>query len=175
LAEIPDGGVLGLFGFGASAHIALQVARHRGCDVFVFTRGEDHRRVALELGAAWAGGTEDEPPAPLDAAVSFAPAGSVVAAALRRLGRGGTLAINAIWLDGLPAMDYTGHLYWERTVRSVTNLTHADAREFLALAGRVSLQMVVEEFPLREANDVLRRMKESRLEAAAALLPERAG
>lgn len=170
LSEIRPGGRLGLFGFGASAHIALQVALHRGCEVHVFTRGEEHRRVALDLGAAWAGPADDSATARLDAAITFAPIGSVVAAALRKLDRGGTLAINAIWLDGLPAMGYTEHLYGERTVRSVTNLTQADAREFLELAGRLPLKMVVETFPLEEANDVLLRMKESRLDAAAALV-----
>lgn len=171
LAGVVKGDRLGLFGFGASAHLALQVARGLGADVLVFTRSAAHRQLALELGAVWAGGSDAEIDEPLDCAVTFAPVGSVVRDALRLVGPGGTVAINAIHLDEIPALDYQTHLYRERVLRSVTNLTHEDARQFLELAGRQHLRAVVESFPLAEANVVLARMAESKLEAAAALIP----
>ncbi|MFW6198435.1 MAG: zinc-binding dehydrogenase, partial [Acidobacteriota bacterium] len=171
LSGIEPGGRLGLYGFGASAHLAIQVARHWDCEVYVSTRSDEHRRLARELGAVWTGGAEERCPEPLDAAITFAPVGWVAAEALRDLGRGGTLAVNAIHLGEIPALDYEEQLYWERTLRSVTNLTHRDAREFLELAAEVPVRTVVETFPLREANRALQSMAESRLEAAAALLP----
>lgn len=171
VSGVRPGDRLGLFGFGASAHLALQVARHGDIDVYVFTRSREHRRLARELGAAWVGSAEDDPPGPIQAAVTFAPVGWVAREALRVLDRGGTVAINAIHLDKLPELDYRTHLYQERGLRSVTNLTHEDTREFLRVASEVRLRTVVEEFPLEEANDVLRRMASSELDAAAALVP----
>lgn len=172
LAGMQPGCRLGLFGFGASAHLAIQVARHRGCEVWVFTRSDHHRELARELGAAWVGGAEDDPPGRLDAAVTFAPAGWVAREALRLLDAGGTVAVNAIHLDEIPTLDYREHLYGERTLRSVTNLTHRDAREFLELAGEIPMQTRVEAFPLEQANAVLGRLKRSELEAAAVLVIE---
>lgn len=169
LSEVEPGQRLGLFGFGASAHLAIQVARHWDCEVHVFTRSDEHRRLARELGAVWAGSARDEAPAPLDAAVSFAPVGWVAVEAMRMLRPAGTLAINAIHLDRVPEMDYREHLYGERTLRSVTNLTHRDAREFLELSGKIPVRTTVESFPPEEANEALQRMKASELEAAAAL------
>jgi len=171
LAEIKPGQRLGLFGFGASAHLAIQVARHWDCEVFVFTRGEQHRQLARRLGAAWVGGAEDEAPGRLHAAVTFAPVGWVVRQALRALAPGGTVAVNAIHLDCIPELDYAEHLYGERTLRSVTNLTHADAEEFLRLAAEVPVEATVQEFALADANRALARMKDSRIEAAAVLMP----
>ncbi len=173
LSEVQPGQRLGLFGFGASAHLAIQVASAPGgwrCETFVFTRSEAHRRLALELGAAWAGGAEDDPGVALDAAVSFAPAGWIVPAALARLGRGGTLAVNAVHASDIPSFPYE-RLYWERTVRSVANFTRADAREFLALAADIPLRVRVEVHPLHAANDVLVRLKRGEVQGAAVLVP----
>ncbi len=168
LSEVQPGERLGLYGFGASAHIAIQVARHWGCQVYVFTRSEAHRRHALELGAAWVGDAREEPPAPLDSAVTFAPAGWLVPEVLRALRPGGTLAINAIYMSPIPEMPYD-LLYGERTVRSVANLTRRDAEEFLPLAARIPVRTDVEVFRLEEANEVLQRLKRSEIKGAAVL------
>ena len=171
VAGVQPGARVGLFGFGASAHLTLQVARAWGCRVYVFTRSVQHRRVAEQLGACWTGGAEQAPPERLDAAVTFAPVGWIVREALAKLERGGTVAINAIHLDEVPTLQYREHLYWERGVRSVTNLTASDVREFLALAARVGIRSRVRAFPLQQANEALRALADSRLQAAAALLP----
>jgi propanol-preferring alcohol dehydrogenase len=157
LAGTEPGSRLGLFGFGASAHLALQVAR-----------SAERRRLAEALGAAWAGGPDDEAPAPLDAAVVFAPAGRVVVDALRRLRPGGTVAVNAIHLDGLPAFDY-GLLYGERTIRSVSNATRADGRAFLAIAAAIPVRATVEVMALGEANRALARLRRGQISGAAVL------
>jgi propanol-preferring alcohol dehydrogenase len=171
LSEVQPGQRLGLYGFGASAHLAIQVARHWDCEVFVFTRAAHHRELAKRLGAAWVGGAKSEAPARLHAAVIFAPAGWIVREALRALRPGGTVAINAIHMDPIPELDYREHLYGERTLRSVTNLTHRDAQELLELAAEIPIEARVETFELEDANRVLLAMKESKLEAAAALVP----
>jgi propanol-preferring alcohol dehydrogenase len=169
VAGLRPGERLGLFGFGASAHLALQLARYWNCAVSVFTRSDAHRRLARELGAEWAGGVEATPSEPLDRAVLFAPAGALIPLALARLRRGGTLAVAAIYLDGVPAFDY-GLLYGERTVRSVTASTRADGEELLALAAAIPLRPEVEVFPLAEANAALAALKASKLRAAGVLL-----
>ncbi|MCU0506491.1 MAG: zinc-binding alcohol dehydrogenase family protein [Chloroflexi bacterium] len=168
LSGIEPGGRLGLYGFGASALIAIQVARHRGCEVHVATRSEREREHALALGAASVGGYDDRPPAPLDAAVTFAPAGSVVVAALRAVDRGGTVAINAIHLDGIPAFDYD-LLWWERSIRSVANFTRHDAEELLALAAAIPIRTTVDRFPLEAGNDALALLAAGAVEGAAVL------
>lgn len=170
LAEARPGARLGLFGFGASAHLALQVARHLGCEVLVVTRGQAHRELALRLGAAWAGAAEDAPPASMDSAVSFAPVGRVIADALRLLRPGGTLAVNAVHLDRVPEMDYA-LLYGERTLRSVANATRQDGEEFLRLAADVPLAVACEGLPLMAANEALRRLKAGLVNGAAVLVP----
>jgi alcohol dehydrogenase, propanol-preferring len=170
LSEIRSRERLGLFGFGASAHLAIQVARHWGCEVYAFSRGEEHRQLALKLGAVWAGGAEDEPPEELDAAITFAPAGRLALAALAKLRKGGTLAINAIHMSPIPEMNYE-LLYGERTLRSVTNLTRQDAREFLEVAAEIPVEAAVEVFAMQEANEALRRLKEGEIEGAAVLIP----
>ncbi len=168
LAEIKPGGRLGLYGFGASAHIAIQIARHWGCEAYVFTRGEEHRRLALELGAAWAGRAEATPPRPLDSAIIFAPAGALVPEALRALRKGGTLALAGIYMSTIPPLDY--QLLWgERTVRSVANSTRQDARDLLRLAGEIPIHTEVEVFPLAEANRALRLLKEGKIRGAGVL------
>ena len=155
LSGIEPGGRLGLYGFGASARLALQVATHWGCAVFVATRSPRDRQRALALGAVWAGGTQPTPrPTPLDAAVTFAPAGEVVVAALKAVDRGGTVAVNAIHLDRIPEFPYE-LLWWERSLRSVANFTRRDAREFLALATEIPIRTETEVYPLDAANEAL--------------------
>jgi propanol-preferring alcohol dehydrogenase len=168
LAEVRHGDRVGLFGFGASAHLAIQVARHWGCEVFVFTRSEAHRALARSLGAAWAGGLEDAAPAAVDRGVVFAPSGEVMVGALGHLRRGGTLAVNAIHLDRIPEFPYD-RLYWERTVRSVANATRRDAEEFLALAMELSLRVSVRQVRLEEANAALGDLKHGAIQGAAVL------
>lgn len=171
LCEIEPGQRLGLYGFGASAHVAIQIARYWRCEVAVFTRSEEHRQHALELGASWAGTAEETPPAPLDGSITFAPAGWIVPAALRHLRKGGTLAINAIHLTPIPEFDYD-LLYGERTVRSVANSTRRDAEELLQLAAEVPIHTDVELYPLAEANEALKRVKRSEIRGAAVLRVE---
>ena len=168
IAQAARGDRIGLFGFGASAHLALQVARYWGCEVYVFTRSEAHRALAADLGAAWVGGVEGRPPEAIDAGVVFAPSGRVVVEALRHLRPGGTLAVNAVHLDQIPAFDYA-RLYGERGLRSVSNSTRADGQEFLALAVAIPLRPRVETWPMEEANDVLRRVKRGEVNGAAVL------
>lgn len=168
LCGVRPGERLGLFGFGASAHLAIQIARHWGCEVYVFTRSVEHRRLAERLGAVWVGGSEDRAPRDLDAAVVFAPVGRVVIEALRRLRRGGTAAVNAVHLDQMPAFDYS-LLYWERVLRSVSNSTRQDGLEFLRLAAEIHLHVEVQVFPLREANRALLALKRGEITGAAVL------
>jgi propanol-preferring alcohol dehydrogenase len=174
LSGIGLGGRLGLFGFGASALQAIQVARHWGCEVYVVTRSSAERERALQLGARWAGGYDEPVPVPLDAAVTFAPAGDVVVAALRALDRGGTVAINAIHLDRVPEFSYD-LLWWERGLRSVANYTRQDAREYLELAATIPIRTVVERHPLENGNLALQRLKAGEVEGAAVLVTEAAG
>lgn len=168
ISGIAPGGRLGLYGFGASALLALQVARHWGCEVFVATRSERERARALELGATWAGGYDQRPPVALDAAITFAPAGDVVVRALEAVDRGGTVAINAIHLDRVPEFSYD--LLWlERSIRSVANFTRTDAREFLELAATIPVRTSVEIFGLDEANVALQRLALGQISGAAVL------
>jgi len=168
LSEIQPGGRLGLYGFGASAHLAIQVARYWDCQVYVFSRGEEHRRLAEELGAVWTGLAQETPPFPLDASIIFAPAGWIVPLALGHLRPGGTLAINAIYMSPIPELRYE-LLYGERTLRSVTNFTRTDAEEFLRLAAEIPVHTEVEVFPLEDANEVLQRLKRREVRGSAVL------
>lgn len=168
LSGIHPGGRLGLYGFGASAHLAIQVANHWECDVYVFTRSENHRQLARELGAVWVGGARDEIDAGLDASVIFAPAGWIVPLALGHLRPGGTVAINAIHMSPIPELQYNT-LYGERVLRSVANFTRQDAQDFLELAAEIPIQTKVELFSLDEANSVLQKLKNSEIRGAAAL------
>jgi propanol-preferring alcohol dehydrogenase len=165
---IQPGERLGLYGFGASALLAIQVARFWGCRVFVATRSPAERQLARELGAEWCGDSFERPPEPLDAAVTFAPAGSVVRAALQALAPGGTVAINAIHLDGIPAFPYE-ELWRERALASVANFTREDARAFLALAGRIPVVTTFETLPLDEVNRALSRLERGEVHGAAVL------
>lgn len=168
VSGIEPGGRLGLFGFGASASLAIQVANHWGCDVFVATRSRSEQQRALRLGAAWAGGYDDPIPELLNAAVTFAPAGDVVISALASLERGGVVAINAIHLDRVPEFDYD--LLWgERQLRSIANYTREDAREFLQLAAEIPISTQVDEYPLAEANEALSGLKRGTTKGTAVI------
>jgi alcohol dehydrogenase, propanol-preferring len=159
---------LGLYGFGASAHIVLQVARHLGCEVHVFTRAQAHRELAGRLGATFVGDARDAAPSSLDAAIMFAPAGALVPESLRALRKGGTVALAGITMSPMPEMDY-GLIYHERVVRSVANSTRQDARELLDIAAEIPVQTSVTMFPLEQANEAIVAMKHSRVEGAAVL------
>jgi propanol-preferring alcohol dehydrogenase len=169
-ADVSPGETVGLIGFGASAHLAIQVARAWGCTVYVFSRGDLRRQLALDLGAAWAGTIDQLPPAPLDRAIIFAPAGDLVPATLSRLRPGGTLAINAIHMTAIPSMPYST-IYGEKTLRSVTNATRRDGTEFLALAAQIGIRSTVVSYALADANVALLDLKQGRLEGAAVLVP----
>ncbi|MGQ0568473.1 MAG: zinc-dependent alcohol dehydrogenase family protein [Armatimonadota bacterium] len=168
IAGVQPGERLGLFGFGASAHLAIQVARHWDCDVGVVTRGAIHRALAEALGARWVGEPGAEPPAPFDRAIVFAPSGEVVLAALAAVRPGGTVAINAVTLDRIPEMPYAT-VYGERILRTVSNLTRADAREFLEIAAKIPARVETQVFPLEAVNEALLRVKRRALRAAAVL------
>ncbi|MBE3599779.1 MAG: zinc-dependent alcohol dehydrogenase family protein [Limnochordaceae bacterium] len=168
VAGVRPGQRLALFGFGASAHLTLQVATAWGCEVLVFSRQEAHRRMALQLGAVWAGEAGQAPPFLADAAITFAPAGSLVPAALGVLRRGGTLAINAVHMDAIPSFAYD-RLYWERRIVSVANATRRDAAEWMALAGRIPLQVHAEAVAFERANEALQRLSRAQVEGALVL------
>jgi propanol-preferring alcohol dehydrogenase len=159
---------LGLYGFGASAHIVLQLARHMGCEVYVFTRAPAHRELAKKLGAAWVGDAKGSPPRPLDSAIVFAPAGPIVINALRALRKGGTVALAGITMTPIPEMDYS-LIYGERVLRSAANSTRQDARELLEIAADVPVRTAVTMYPLQQGNRALDDMKHSRIEGAAVL------
>lgn len=169
-AQVEQGDVLGLVGFGASAHLAIQVANHWDCSVYVFTRSESHRRLARDLGASWVGGAGDQAPTMLDKAVIFAPAGELVPTILRKLRPGGTLAINAIHMSPIPEMPYEV-IYGERTLRSVANATYQDGVEFLRLAAEIPVRTTTQSYDLEQANEALLDLKYSRIDGAGVLLP----
>jgi len=168
LSGIERGGRLGLYGFGAAAHVAIQVARYWGAEVYVCTRDARHQKLALELGAVWAGGTIDEPPQKLDSAIIFAPAGEIVPAALKALKKGGTLALGGIHMSAIPPLDYS-LLYQERVVRSVANNTRLDGHDFLRVAAEIPIRTQTEVFPLRDANRALNTLKNDAIRGAAVL------
>ncbi|GIW12704.1 MAG: alcohol dehydrogenase [Tepidiforma sp.] len=168
VSGIRPGERLGLFGFGASATLAIQVAVAWGCEVFVVTRSSEEQERARRLGAAWAGGYGDRLPTLLHAAVTFAPVGDVVIRALESVDRGGTVAINAIHLDRVPAFSYD-LLWWERSLRSVANFTRDDAREFLELAASIPVRTEIEVYPLERANEALLALAEGQVRGAAVL------
>lgn len=168
VAGLKLGERLGLFGFGASAHLTIQVARYWDCEVYVFTRSAKHRQHAVELGAAWVGGAEDQPPNMLDRAVTFAPVGWMVPLALEKLRPGGTLAINAIHMSDLPSMPYK-LIYGERTLCSVANATYQDGVEFLQLAAKIPVQATTSSYDLDQVNQALLDLKNSRINGEAVL------
>jgi alcohol dehydrogenase, propanol-preferring len=169
VSGIRPGGRLGLYGFGASAHLVIQIARYRGCEVYVFTRGAEHQRLARELGAAWVGRAEETPPHKIDAAIIFAPAGPLALDALRALERGGTVALAGITMTPIPAIDYPKLLYHERKIASVANATRRDAEELLALAAEIPLRTEVEVFPLADINTALAKLKRGQIRGAGVI------
>jgi alcohol dehydrogenase, propanol-preferring len=170
VAGVERGERVGLYGFGASAHLAIAVLRAWDCEVYVATRGASHQRLAESLGARWVGAERDRPPVPLDRAITFAPSGDVVVAALGALRKGGVVAINAIHLDRMPEFDYDSLLWGERQIRSVANMTRADARDFLALAAEIQLRPRITEFPLERANEALAAVKRDAVDGAAVIV-----
>lgn len=171
VAGVEHGDRVGLFGFGASAHLAIAVLQAWKCEVYVSTRGQSHRALAESLGATWVGSEIEKPPVGLDRAVTFAPSGDVVVAALSSLRKGGVVAINAIHLDRMPEFDYDKLLWGERQIRSVANMTRADARDFLALAAQIGLRPKVTVFSLDQANDALMALKNDEINGAAVIVP----
>jgi len=171
VAGIERGDKVGLFGFGASAHLAIAVLHSWNCEVYVSTRGSSHRELAESLGAKWVGTEADKPPVELDRAVTFAPSGDVVVAALSSLRKGGIVAINAIHLDRMPEFDYDRLLWGERQIRSVANMTRADARDFLEIAAAIRLQPKATAFSLAQANDALAAVKHDAIDGAAVIVP----
>ena len=169
-SQVTRGGRLALYGFGSSAHVTLQVARHWGCSVYVSTRDPAHRRLALELGAAWAGGPGEALPTRVDAGIVFAPAGELVPAALRDLDKGGTLALAGIYMTDLPAMAYELHLFWEKTLQSVTANTRADGEALLAEAAAIPIRPRIQRYRLGDANRALQDLAADRVEGTAVLV-----
>lgn len=168
LSAVRPGQRLGLYGFGASAHLIIQIARHWNCEVFVFTRSEDHRALARSLGAVWTGGAQDDPGALMNSSIIFAPAGHLVPEALRVLDRGGTLALGGIHMSPIPEMPY--ELLWhERTIQSVANSTRQDAIDFLNIAAEIPIKTEVEPFSLDQANEALLKLKQSEINGAGVL------
>ncbi len=170
-AALPPGGRLGIYGFGASAHLAAQVALAEGARVHVMTRASAARELALDLGVSSVGGSTDAPPEPLDSAILFAPVGDLVPVALAALDRGGTLAVAGIHLTDIPPLNYQAHLFQERTLRSVTANTRTDGREFLDLAARHRLRVTVTRYPLSAADTALTDLSTDRVNGAAVLIP----
>ena len=168
LSGIQPGQRLGFYGFGAAAHVAIQVARHWNVEVYALTRDPRHQRLAREMGAVWAGGGMDEPPAKLDAAIIFAPAGELVPAALKAVKKGGTVALAGIHMSPIPPLEY-GLLYHERVLRSVANNTRQDGKDFLRIAAEIPIHTEIEVFPLRDANRALNALKNDAIRGAAVL------
>ncbi len=160
---------LGMYGFGASAHITIQIARQLGCEVYVFTRSQEHRKLAKQLGAVWAGGAEDNPPEKMDASIIFAPAGYLIPESLRVLERGGKVALAGIHMSPTPELRYQDHLYYERCIQSVTNNTREDGNNLLQVAGEIPVKTHTELFQLEEANEVLQKLKRGQINGAAVL------
>ena len=170
LSEIKPKGRLGMYGFGASAHVAIQVAVHWGCEVYVFTRSAEHRKLAENLGAIWTGESQDNAPQKLDSAVIFAPKGELVLDALGALDRGGTLALAGIYMTPIPRMDYMKYLYYERTMRSVTASTRKDGEELLKIAAEIPIRTKTVSFPMSDANQALLLLKQGKINGAGVLV-----
>jgi propanol-preferring alcohol dehydrogenase len=169
-ADMRPGCRLGLYGFGSSAHIAIQVARHLGCTVYVMTRDTPHQELARALGATWAGGAYDRPPEKLDSAILFAPAGELVLPALEALDQGGTLALAGIYLTDIPTLNYERHLFYEKNLRSVTANTRADGEELLHIAAEIPIRPHTTAYPLADANRALQDLKHDRIQGSGVLM-----
>src|SRR5579862_1645651 len=171
VAGVEPGERVGLFGFGSSASLAIAILQSWKCEVYVVTRGESHRKLAVSLGATWVGKEDDKPPVQLDRAITFAPSGKVVVSALASLRKGGVVAVNAIHLDGMPAFDYDKLLWGERQIRSVANMTRQDARDFLKFAHDLNIRPQVTTFSLEDANQALLSVKEETGDGSAVIVP----
>lgn len=169
MSEIQKGGKLGLFGFGASAHVIIQIAAYNGCEVFVFTRSKEHKKHAKDLGAVWTGGPDERPKEKLDSCIIFAPAGKIVLAALEVVKKGGVVANSSIYMDNIPAMDYKKHLYWEKKLVSVANSTREDVTECLQECARAKVKTDIEQFHFEKANEALLKLKQSKIKGGAVL------
>ncbi len=169
-SHLPEGGTIGLFGFGSSAHVVLPIAKSRGSRVVVVTRGEGHRELARQMGADWVGESIDGLPDKLDSAILFAPAGELVPQVLSALDKGGTLALAGIYMTQIPALDYEKHLFYERNVHSVTANTREDGRELLAEAARIPIRPHTTTYPLAEANRALQDLKADRINGSGVLV-----
>jgi propanol-preferring alcohol dehydrogenase len=168
--NVPDGGTLALYGFGSSAHVVFQIAKHRGCKVFVVSRGGKHQQLAREMGADWAGGDPARMPEKTDSAIIFAPVGSLVPLALKALRKGGTLALAGIYMTDIPAMSYEEHVFYERDIHSVTANTRQDGRDLLAEAATIPIRPHTTTYPLQEANRVLQDLKADRISGSGVLV-----
>ena len=169
-SRLPPGGKLALYGFGSSAHVVIQIAQHRGCEVYVATRGETHRQLAREMGAVWVGEDAAAMPAKVDSAIIFAPAGELVLPALEHLEKGGTLALAGIHMSPIPQMDYQRFVFYERDICSVTCNTRDDGRELLAEAARIPIRPHTTLYPLAEANRALQDLKNDRINGTGVLV-----
>lgn len=169
LSELKPGNTFGIYGFGASAHVIIQIAVDWDCEVFVFTRSKEHQELAKELGAEWIGTAQDTPPKKVDNSVIFAPAGDLVPEALRVLEKGGTLSLAGIHMSDIPKLNYRKHLFFEKTVRSVTASTREDGRELLKLANEIPIKTRVQDFDLQEANKALQMVKHSEINGSGVL------
>jgi propanol-preferring alcohol dehydrogenase len=170
--NLPPGGRLAMYGFGSSAHVLIQIARHRGCEVYVATRDEEHRELARQMGAVWVGSRPEELPVEVDSAICFAPAGELIPPAMEKLVKGGTLALAGIYMTPIPEMDYTRYLFYERDLRSVTCNTRQDGRELLAEAAQILVRPHTTVYPLAEANRALQDLKADRVRGTAVLMVE---
>lgn len=171
-ADLPDGGKLAIYGFGSSAHVIAQIAMHRGCEVYVVTRGASHRELAREMGAVWVGERAQDMPAEADSAIIFAPAGELVPPALEKLRKGGTLSLAGIYMTPIPQMDYEKHVFYERNIHSVTANTREDGRELLAAAAEIPIRPHTTTYPLAQANLALQDLKADRLNGTGVLVVE---
>ena len=169
-ARVPRGGKLALYGFGSSAHVVIQIALHRGCQVYVATRGRRHRELARQMGAAWVGQNPADMPVKVDSAIIFAPAGELVPPALEKLAKGGTLALAGIYMTPMPEMDYQRYVFYERDIRSVTCNTREDGRNLLAEAAEIPIHPHTTEYPLAEANRALQDLKNDRINGTGVLV-----
>ncbi|MFB3894166.1 MAG: zinc-dependent alcohol dehydrogenase family protein [Phycisphaerae bacterium] len=169
-AKVPDGGKLAIYGFGSSAHVIAQIALHRGCKLYVVTRGEKHRKLAESMGAKWVGERAADMPVKVDSAIIFAPAGELVPRALEKLEKGGTLSLADIYMTPIPQMDYEKHLFFERDIRSVTANTRADGRELLAEAAKIPIRPHTAAYPLQDANKALQDLKADRINGTGVLV-----
>ncbi len=169
-SQLPPGGRLAMYGFGSSAHVLIQIARYRGCEVYVVTRDEQHRELARQMGAVWAGARPEELPIKVDSAIVFAPAGDLVPLALEKLEKGGTLALAGIYMTPIPAMDYERYVFYERNIHSVTSNTRQDGRELLAEAAQIPVRPHTTVYPLAEANRALQDLKADRIRGTGVLV-----